>query len=83
MATMLDLLNDYSSKAQEIINRSPEAQKMMDVLAKKAEEKNLSQEDWNKVKKAVFENALIYCMMRDNKFLEEVGTALYHELRAN
>ena len=78
---MLDLLNNYSAKIAEIANKSPEAKKLMDMLAQKAEEKNLSEDEWNKLKKAVFENALIYCMMRDEKFLQEVGTALYHELR--
>ena len=78
---MLDLLNNYSAKVAEIANKSPEAKKLMDMLAQKAEEKNLSEDEWNKLKKAVFENALIYCMMRDEKFLQEVGTALYHELR--
>lgn len=78
---MLKTLTDYSEKARNILNNNPECQKMMDELQKVAIEKNLSEEQWNKLKQCVFENALIYCLMQDKETLDKVGTALYHELR--
>ena len=78
---MLKTLTEYSEKARNIINNNPECQKLIGELQKVAVEKNLSEEHWNKLKQCVFENALIYCLMRDKKTLDKIGTALYHELR--
>lgn len=78
---MLKTLEVLGSRVQAIMN-SPKFQEMMTPIVAQAERKGLTTEQWEELKSRLFEQAVLFILMRDETVREQLASELYDYYRS-
>lgn len=80
---MFKTLENLGSQVQEILNTNPKIQAVMTQLQFVADEKNFTEEQWQEMKERLFQSAIYFVLMNDEKIREELGNEIYEYHRQN
>lgn len=79
---MMKRTQETIGKIADILTNNDKAQEVMTMLAKKAEEKGLSREEWEQVKVGILTNCFFMVAMKDEQIRNDLGMDIYEALNA-
>ena len=79
---MMKRTQETVGKIADILTNNDKAQEVMTMLAKKAEEKGLSREEWEQVKAGILTNCFFMVAMKDEQIRNDLGMDIYEVLNA-
>ena len=79
---MMKRTQETVNEIAEILTTNDKAQEVMTMLAKKAEEKGLSLEEWEQVKVGILTNCFYMVAMKDEQIRNDLGMDIYEALNA-